>query len=39
MGVGKGMFLDYGYTVDLPTKFLLFPTDSLDESIIQLTFF
>jgi hypothetical protein len=39
-GRGKdGMFLDYGYTVKLPTRFLVFSMDSLEESIIQVTSF
>jgi hypothetical protein len=28
MGGGGGMFLDYGYTLNLDTRFLLFSTDS-----------
>jgi hypothetical protein len=32
-----GMFLDYGYTVNLPTRFLVFSADPLEENITQVT--
>jgi hypothetical protein len=32
-----GMLLDYGYTVNLPTRFLVLDADPLEECIAQVT--